>query len=177
MSHNRAYAFVASVPEADRLHVLRAAVECLFYVSDALEADALGSGIGAAALLSERAIERAEETLVDAVNALRADVEAHKEAEQDADARAVEAEARLEDKLQQDPDELRAMKEEVETLKAEACCAVAKRDEALARVDSVKTLVESHSDLVAMARKFTSAALAAGVPIKHVRAVRKAGGQ
>lgn len=157
MSHTRAYAFVSSVSPDDLRPTLISAMEAIYHVSDALDVVAPRE----ARIFELVGLETA---LTEAAEALQQSVKDSKEAEEGADERAADAEARLEAKLQADPDE-------VTTLRAKLAEAEAARDAALERVEKVRHMVEAHADLVAGARKFVSASIGAGVPLKHARAV------
>jgi hypothetical protein len=152
MSHTRAYAFTRDIPDADVRPALLSAIEALYDVSDALDANAHAPVLSATIHGACRAIDLAGEALIGSAQALREEVEDAKKESEDADRRTTEDE---------DAEDL---KEQIATLTRE-------RDDARARLDAAKAMVEAHADLVAMARRFTSAAVSAGVPLRHARAV------
>ena len=148
MSHTRAYAYASSLSVEDLRPALVATLEALYHCSDALEvAPPTGKEI--------RSIEWVEGDLLEAIDGLRDEV---KRAESEAERASQESEA-------VDGGMLEALRERVATLEGE-------RDAALRQVAGARHMVEAHADLVSTARRFVSASVDAGVPLKHARAVK-----
>lgn len=166
MSHSTAYAFVRGVPDDELRPTLVAIVETLHYVQAELELPITH--------LAPFAWSPLETAMLDALGALRQDAEdARKEADA-AQQDAAEAQNRLEEKLQADPTVAERDDAIVRDLRAAIGTLTQERDDLRTRIAATKALVEAHADLVAMARRFTSAAVTAGVPLKHARRVPRA---
>jgi hypothetical protein len=154
VSHTRAYAYASALRAEDLRDTLISVLESFYYACDALEIEAPRVG---------RPLDDASD-LQAAIECLRQEAKGAWEARDKAERDAAEAEDQLADAKKEDPDGLRAKLAAVE----------AERDAALERVEKVRGLVEAHADLVAGARKFVSASIGAGVPLKHARAVPRA---
>ena len=149
MSRWKALAAAREIAECDLRLALIDALDALHEIADALD-----TRTSASAILS-------------AVQELKDEKEGADEARDEAESALVEAEARLEEKLQAPAEtELASLREKL----AEATGA---RTEALVRLAKVEPLIDAYSDMLAYARKFTTIAESAGVQTRHVRAVKR----
>lgn len=149
MARWRAEARVRDIPEADLRERLTDALEALDDLAERLRVTVDSRAATWTAWL---------DAIDNAVGELRDEIKAAEDERDEAQGAAAHAESRLEAQLQKDrTDELDE--------------AIRTRDEALARLAKVEPLIESYSDLLARARTFVDQAKAAGVPVKHVRAV------
>jgi hypothetical protein len=165
MSYWKAYATARDVPEADLRTRLIEALETLHNLAGALDVDVDNTG---------RALGFPQDKLFEAACALSDDVKNAREEAEKADEERRHAEDNLAKYMRvglggQSEKIVEALRVELETAKKDAARDREERDDAETRLASVNHLVDSYSDLLAMARKFSTAGENAGLPTKHVR--------